>query len=131
MMAKVTVKQMEEICNRLMDGESLTQICDHTKDLPSKRTIYRHVQSDQTAWEMYSKARAIQGEDLEDQIMDIVNEPLPSDPKFAMATVQNKRLKVEALDKRKRQLQPLGGIRNKPEDLSPSVSGTIKLSWNE
>ena len=130
-MAKVTVKQMEEICNRLMDGESLTQICDHTKDLPSKRTIYRHVQSDQTAWEMYSKARAIQGEDLEDQIMDIVNEPLPSDPKFAMATVQNKRLKVEALDKRKRQLQPLGGIRNKPEDLSPSVSGTIKLSWNE
>ena len=130
-MAKVTVKQMEEICNRLMDGESLTQICDHTKDLPSKRTIYRHVQSDQTAWEMYSKARAIQGEDLEDQIMDIVNEPLPSDPKFAMATVQNKRLKVEALDKRKRQLQPLGGIRNKPEDLSPTVSGTIKLSWNE
>ena len=130
-MAKVTVKQMEEICNRLMDGESLTQICDHTKDLPSKRTIYRHVQSDQTAWEMYSKARAIQGEDLEDQIMDIVNEPLPSDPKFAMATVQNKRLKVEALDKRKRQLQPLGGLRNKPEDLSPTVSGTIKLSWNE
>ncbi len=131
MMANVTVKQMEEICNRLMDGESLTQICDHTKDLPSKRTIYRHVQSDEKAWEMYSKARAIQGEDLEDQIMDIVNEPLPSDPKFAMATVQNKRLKVEALDKRKRQLQPLGGIRNKPEDLSPSVSGTIKLSWNE
>ena len=130
-MAKVTVKQMVEMCNRLMDGESLTQICDHTKELPSKRTIYRHVQSDQTAWEMYSKARAIQGEDLEDQIMDIVNEPLPSDPKFAMATVQNKRLKVEALDKRKRQLQPLGGIRNKPEDLSPSVSGTIKLSWNE
>ena len=130
-MAKVSVKQMEEICNRLMDGESLTQICDHTEDLPSKRTIYRHVQSDEKAWEMYSKARAIQGEDLEDQIMDIVNEPLPSDPKFAMATVQNKRLKVEALDKRKRQLQPLGGIRNKPEDLSPTVSGTIKLSWNE
>jgi len=131
MMSKVTVKQMEEICNRLMDGESLTQICDHTEDLPSKRTIYRHVQSDEKAWEMYSKARAIQGEDLEDQIMDIVNEPLPSDPKFAMATVQNKRLKVDALDKRKRQLQPLGGIRNKPEDLSPTVSGTIKLSWNE
>jgi len=130
-MSKVTVKQMEEICNRLMDGESLTQICDHTEDLPSKRTIYRHVQSDEKAWEMYSKARAIQGEDLEDQIMDIVNEPLPSDPKFAMATVQNKRLKVDALDKRKRQLQPLGGIRNKPEDLSPTVSGTIKLSWNE
>ena len=130
-MAKVTVKQMEEICNRLMDGESLTQICDNTDNLPSKRTIYRHVQSDEEAWEMYSKARAIQGEDLEDRIMDIINEPLPSDPKIAMATVQYKRLKVDALDKRKRQLQPLGGIRNKPEDLAPQVSGTIKLSWNE
>ena len=46
-----------------------------------------------------------------DKIMDIINEPLPSDPKIAMATVQYKRLKVDALDKRKRQLQPLGGIR--------------------
>jgi hypothetical protein len=130
-MSKVTVEQMEQICNRLMDGESLTQICDNTDNLPSKRTIYRHVQSDEKAWEMYSKARAIQGEDLEDRIMDIINEPLPSDPKIAMATVQYKRLKVDALDKRKRQLQPLGGIRNKPEDLAPHVSGTIKLSWNE
>jgi|TARA_A200000113_G_scaffold53688_2_gene44540 hypothetical protein len=130
-MSKVTVEQMEQICNRLMDGESLTQICDNTANLPSKRTIYRHVQSDEKAWEMYSKARAIQGEDLEDRIMDIINEPLPSDPKIAMATVQYKRLKVDALDKRKRQLQPLGGIRNKPEDLAPQVSGTIKLSWNE
>ena len=130
-MSKVTVEQMEQICNRLMDGESLTQICDNTDNLPSKRTIYRHVQSDEKAWEMYSKARAIQGEDLEDRIMDIINEPLPSDPKIAMATVQYKRLKVDALDKRKRQLQPLGGIRNKPEDLAPQVSGTIKLSWNE
>ena len=130
-MSKVTSKQMEDICDRLMDGESLTYICDNTTDLPSKRTIYRHVQSDEKAWEMYSKARAIQGEDLEDRIMDIINEPLPSDPKIAMATVQYKRLKVDALDKRKRQLQPLGGIRNKPEDLAPHVSGTIKLSWNE
>lgn len=130
-MTKVTSQQMEQICNRLMDGESLTQICDNTDNLPSKRTIYRHVQSDEQAWEMYSKARAIQGEDLEDRIMDIINEPLPSDPKIAMATVQYKRLKVDALDKRKRQLQPLGGIRNKPEDLAPQVSGTIKLSWNE
>ena len=130
-MTKVTSQQMEQICNRLMDGESLTQICDNTADLPSKRTIYRHVQSDEEAWEMYSKARAIQGEDLEARIMDIINEPLPSDPKIAMATVQYKRLKVDALDKRKRQLQPLGGIRNKPEDLAPQVSGTIKLSWNE
>ena len=89
------------------------------------------MQKDQDAWEAYSKARAIQGEDIDDKIMDIINEPLPSDPKIAMATVQYKRLKVDALDKRKRQLQPLGGIRNNPSDASPSVSGTIQLSWNE
>jgi len=130
-MTTVTTKHMDEICNRLMDGESLTQICDTSSHLPNKRTIYRHVQKDQDAWEQYSKARAIQGEDIDDKIMDIINEPLPSDPKIAMATVQYKRLKVDALDKRKRQLQPLGGIRNNPGDASPSVSGTIQLSWNE
>ena len=130
-MANVSDKQMDEICNRLMDGESLTQICDTTEHLPNKRTIYRHVQSDEKAWEKYSKARAIQGEDLDDQIMDIINEPLPADPKFSMATVQHKRLKVDALDKRKRQLQPLGGIRNNPNDSNPTVNGTITLSWND
>tara|TARA_R110002020_G_scaffold336283_4_gene551464 strand:+ start:3303 stop:3695 length:393 start_codon:yes stop_codon:yes gene_type:complete len=130
-MSKVTQKHMEEICNKLMDGKSMNQICDGNQHLPNKRTVYRHVQKDERAWEQYSKARAIQGEDIDDQIMDIINEPLPSDPKIAMATVQYKRLKVDALDKRKRQLQPLGGIRNNPSDSSPSVSGTIQLSWNE
>ena len=123
-MSSVTQKHMDEICNRLMDGESLTQICDTSEHLPNKRTIYRHVQKDQDAWEAYSKARAIQGEDIDDKIMDIINEPLPSDPKIAMATVQYKRLKVIYPTKRKRRkLQPLGGIRNNPSDVSLSGVG--------
>ena len=53
-MSKVTQKHMDEICNRLIDGESLAQICDSTDHLPNKRTIYRHVQKDADAWDKYS-----------------------------------------------------------------------------
>ena len=59
--------------------------------------------------------------------IDLVEAPLPSDPKLAMAEVQRRRLEADHKDKHIRQMQPLG-IRDKAEDNKQS-SGTITLSW--
>ena len=55
--------------------------------------------------------------------------PMPTDPKMAMAEVQWRRVKLDNLDKLRRQLQPLGGVRNNPND-SKATSGSITLRWD-
>ena len=125
---RVTKKQMELICNELMDGKSLAKICQGNADLPSSRTVTRHLQDSEESYIQYRKARAIQGELLRDEIIDLVEQKLPEDPKLAMAEVGRRRLEVEHKDKYIRQLQPLG-IRDRAEDKNDQVSGTITLSW--
>ena len=125
---RVTKKQMELICNELMEGRSLAKICQGNPDLPSSRTVTRHLQDSEESYVQYRKARAIQGELLRDEIIDLVEQKLPEDPKLAMAEVGRRRLEVEHKDKYIRQLQPLG-IRDRAEDKNDQVSGTITLSW--
>ena len=115
------------ICERIAEGESLTRICNESTDLPSWRTVLRYVQDDEDAYTAYRTARALQCEVMRDQIIDLVEAPLPSDPKLAMAEVQRRRLEADHKDKHIRQMQPLG-IRDKQED-NKQGSGTITLSW--
>ena len=117
-----------EVIERLCDGESLTSMCENTPHLPHRKTVAAYVQNNDKAYEAYAKARAIQGAHIEDQMRDIINKPLPNDPKIAMAEATWRRIKLDNLDKLKRQLQPLGGIRNNPQD-SKAQSGTITVSW--
>ena len=125
----VTMDMMAVVCDRLADGESLTAICANSDTLPHRKTIMAYVQNNEEAWEAYSKARAIQGEHIGDQMRDIMDAPMPTDPKMAMAEVQWRRVRLDNLDKLRRQLQPFGGIRNNPND-SKATSGSITLSWD-
>lgn len=122
----VTQKQLDTICERIAEGESLTRICNGTKDLPSWRTVLRLVQEDENAYTKYRTARTLQCEVMRDQIIDIVEASLPEDPKLAMAEVQRRRLECDHKDKHIRQMQPLG-IRDKAED--KQSSGQITLTW--
>jgi len=124
---RVTKKQMQIICERIADGESLTRICNEDSSLPSWRTVLRWVQEDEDAYTQYRVARTLQCEVMRDQIIDLVEAPLPDDPKLAMAEVQRRRLEADHKDKHIRQMQPLG-LRDKAED-SKQSSGTITLSW--
>lgn len=124
---RVTKQQLQEICDRIANGESLTRICNESEHLPSWRTMLRYVQDDADAYSAYRRARALQCEVMRDQILDLVESPLPDDPKLAMAEVQRRRLEADHKDKHIRQMQPLG-IRDKAEDNKQS-SGTITLSW--
>lgn len=121
---------MTRICDGIVDGMAVRRIC-NADDLPSYRTFLRHIQEDDAAHDAYRKARAIQCEILRDDIIDLVEAPLPTDPKLAMAEVQRRRLEADQKDKYIRQLQPLG-VRNKAEDAAESkVSGTITLKWDD
>lgn len=126
---RVTKEQMTLICDELADGKSLQRILAEHDDLPAYRTITRHLQDDEEAYRLYRRARTSQAEKIRDEIIDLVQRPLPDDPKLAMAEVQRRRLEADHLDKYVRQLAPLG-IRDKSEDKpSDKVSGTITLAW--
>ncbi len=118
---------MTHICDLLCDGKSLTSICDNDSTLPSWRTFLRHVKEDETAYEQYRTARTLQCEVMRDAIIDLVEKPLPTDPKLAMAEVQRRRLEADHKDKHIRQMQP-SGLRNKPED-TQNGSGKVTLIW--
>ena len=128
MPTKVTQEQMDIICDRIAEGESLTRICDNTKDLPSWRTVLRHIKDDEDAYTKYRTARSLQCEVMRDQILDLVNAELPADPKLAMAEVQRRRLQADHMDKHIRQMQPLG-LRDKAED--KQQAGQITLTWSD
>lgn len=127
---RLTKLQFKAICEQLAEGNSLMKICSQDEALPSWRTVLRHIQEDDEAHEEYRKARAIQAEVLRDEIIEIIEAPLPEDPKLAQAEVGRRRLEVEQKDKYVRQLQPLG-IRNKAADQDSKVQGTITLKWGE
>lgn len=123
----VTSKQLDEICERIANGESLTRICNESNHLPSWRTVLNLVREQEEAYTKYRQARSLQCEVMRDQIIDIVEAPLPEDPKLAMAEVQRRRLECDHKDKHIRQMQPLG-IRDKAED--KQSSGAITLTWS-
>ena len=124
----ISEKQLEEICERIANGESLTRICETSEHLPSWRTVLRHVQEDEEAYKQYRIARSLQCEVMRDQILDLVQAPLPEDPKLAMAEVQRRRLEADHKDKHIRQMQPLG-LRDKTED--KQQAGQITLTWSD
>ncbi len=119
---------MDYICEQIEQGKALTTICDVEKNrvLPSSRTVLRYLKENEEAYKKYRDARTNQAELLRDNILSLVQAPLPDDPKLAMAEVQRRRLEADHTDKYIRQLQP-NGLRDKPGDVSQS--GQITLSW--
>ena len=128
-MAKVRVnkKDFKEICERIAEGESLTKIC-KDNHLPSWRTVLRHVQDTDEAYDQYRNARALQAEVMRDEIIDLVSAELPIDPKMAQAEVGRRRLEADYKDKMIRLLQPRG-VRNREEDKADEGSGDIGIRW--
>ena len=126
---RVTKKQMEEICELICEGKSLTRICNEAEHLPSWRTVLRWVREAEGAYTAYRQARTLQCEVMRDQIIDLLEAPLPDDPKLAMAEVQRRRLAADHKDKPIRQMQPLG-LRDKAED-NKQTSGKVTLVWGD
>ena len=129
-MAKQRINQTtyKRILDRIVDGESLRQIC-KDDDLPSDRTVLRHVQDSEEDFEAYMKARALQAEQIHDQMLDLWNESYPLDVKEKHTEIMRRDKMSYWLDKRRTQLQPRGSLRNKVED--KKESGEITIRWGD
>ena len=128
MSKKISKEMLNTLFEGIMDGLSLDSIINAQEAWPSKRTFQRHIQKHDEAYEGYSKAKAIQGENIPHLVEELLAKPLPDDAKLANAHVNLTRLKVESLWKRQSQLQSRGSMRHKVEDKT-AVSGTITLNW--
>ena len=126
---RVSSQHFDEICQRICEGEGLRPMCDASNRLPSWRTVLRFVREDEEAYLRYREARQIQAETMRDQIIALVEAPLPDEPKLAMAEVQRRRLEVDMKDKHIRQMQP-SGVRDKTED-KKDQPGEIVIRWGD
>ena len=130
-MAKVVNKIiMQNIANRLANGESLVSIC-KTKGMPSYRSITRAVQDDEELWNIYRKGRVMQAEYFSDHINDLAVQPLPEsiDSRFLNAEVQRRRLEIDTLKWTLARIQPYG-LRDKKDEPSVAAENSITLSWD-
>lgn len=63
----------DEICSRLMDGQSLRRIClDET--MPSKVSVLRWLMQEQSFQGQYAQAREVQADTLADETVDIADD---------------------------------------------------------
>jgi hypothetical protein len=93
-----TEEMADEICSRIVQGESLNRICkdDH---MPEVRSVYRWLRSNDAFCQLYARAKEDQADTLADEIQDISDER-------PMLTIMTDDETVEKLD-------PVGINRNR------------------
>tara|TARA_Y100000310_G_scaffold42544_1_gene39826 strand:+ start:78 stop:617 length:540 start_codon:yes stop_codon:yes gene_type:complete len=65
--------QALEICVRMVEGETLKEICTDS-ELPSLRTVYRWLAKEPTFWHAYARAREAQTDRMADEIVEIADD---------------------------------------------------------
>jgi len=67
----------DEICNRLMRGESLRKICGAERDdfLPGQTTVYKWLDLHADFAKQYARAREAQADFIADEILEIADSP--------------------------------------------------------
>ena len=97
---RYSLKLAKLICDLLEQGHTLSRICKENKAvLPTERTVYRWRRDIDAFRTMYDTARETQIYKMQDEMMDLVDSPLPDiDCKIKLnAELQQRRLKVDAL----------------------------------
>jgi len=72
--SEFSIEVMTEICERIAEGESLTQVCQSNPDFPSRRTILRWVKNDDAAKKVYDAAQVERMHFFCDEILRIAND---------------------------------------------------------
>lgn len=75
---------MSEICERLIEGNSLRSICSDP-EMPSLATVASWMYNDKEFYEMYCRTKQMQAEVLADEIINLADEARTADFKFTNA----------------------------------------------
>ena len=68
-----SVEIAQEICSRIMDGESLRKIC-RDEHMPERMTIFRWLHDNTEFCDQYARAREIQADTLAEEILEIADD---------------------------------------------------------
>jgi hypothetical protein len=71
--SKYTLKVAEEICSRLMEGESLRSIC-RDEHMPHRGTVFNWLHNKPGFFDQYARARDAQADTLFDECLDIADD---------------------------------------------------------
>lgn len=82
-------KQIEAVCERISQGETLTGIC-REKGQPSRETVLTHVLHDAELAALYARARSSQADALFEKIVQMAENTRPED-------ANANRVKIDAL----------------------------------
>ena len=118
---KWTEEIENEILDRLMRGQSITEICGTDRDdfMPSESTFYKRAQENGEFAEKYARAREVQGHREADEIKVLADTATPEN-------VQVVRLQVDVRKWRAGKLAPK--VYGDKLDLSGNVGFTVNLS---
>ena len=98
MTVELTDALSDEICERLIEGESLRSICSD-KDMPSRATVLRWMGADAAFEAKCARARVLQADTLFEELQSIADEGNPDD-------VQRAKLRVSVMQWRASKLAP-------------------------
>lgn len=90
----------DHICQRIVDGESLRQIC-KDDSLPNRDTIYSWLQSNKAFSDQYTQARMMQADQFFDEMDEIIRQPMQS-----MIQIQQARLQIDTMKWRLSKMLP-------------------------
>lgn len=92
-----------EILNRLMDGESLGDICGESRDdwLPSERTVYKRLANDDAFAQSYARAREVQAHREADEIRKIADEATNENYNVARLQIDARKWRASKMNPKK------------------------------
>lgn len=90
----------DHICQRIVDGESLRQIC-KDDSLPNRDTIYCWLQSNKAFSDQYTQARMMQADQFFDEMDEIIRKPMQN-----MIQIQQARLQIDTMKWRLSKMLP-------------------------
>lgn len=90
----------DHICQRIVDGESLRQIC-KDDSLPNRDTIYTWLQTHKAFSDQYTQARMMQADQFFDEMDEIIRKPMQN-----MIQIQQARLQIDTMKWRLSKMLP-------------------------
>lgn len=105
----------DEICDRLIDGESMRTIC-NDPDMPHRSTVLRWMDADDAFAARCARARELQADAIFEDLQDIADNGNPED-------VQRAKLRVSTMQWRASKLAP----KKYGEKLDLAVGGGLRI----
>lgn len=120
----------DEICRRLIEGESMRAICG-SEGMPSKSTVCRWLAEDELFAKQYALARDLQAEALADEILDIADTPVVGTKTTTKADGSVEQVEGDMIEHRRLRVDARKWVASKLAPKKYGEASLIKLADND